>query len=736
MMKLTKNFIILFILKIDKNLLKILNSRNYLVYNKYCIFIFINLIMLKNLNYISLDLETTGLDIKKDEPIQIGIVKFDNNFNILEKYKSYIKPQSNSLDLKNIVKFVTNINVNDLQDAPYIQDILKQISKYFDKNTVIIGHNIMFDINILSKYMDLSFVKTLDTFHLSHSIFHFLPSYSLEIISEILKKEYNIIIDGDYHDALTDSLASYNIFKFFVERFGNLSNKFPILKNCILRSESIYNQIFDIKDDYYVDKSNYFLPGLKKEVAVNSKIINKGPDNTISKSKDGDKFYVGDESFKKVLYDIATTNKKGIICFQNPSKLKIAKTLLSNLGVKNIGYLGNNSIFDKENTNLFLGKDNFNFFEINFLIKYFSQYDKGHGFLDLSLANDFKISNFLQKGIDKKLSDIVLANHYNLFEFIKNKNISDYKIYFFDRDTWYNSLSKYLNKPFDLYFVIYKLEFFIYKYEIKGLDIYELNKFYTKFIIFTGILFKEITKQFIGISKDIVEIDYIKGNIDFYLSNKLFNSLREDLLVISEKLENEDRDCIVDFFDDMDDIFNNICLIKKMMYDENKFYFTFYRTNNLINYQEFMDFFDKNEVVFFSNNTKEGFYSIGGDKSYSNIKLSKQNDKNKIIDNISKHNNIFILCVNKNKSKELFEYLLNNNYNLNYELLFENITGGVGKNIYYSQIKNKKIVVGGFEFLLNLMSSKISFDHIYVYYAPGAFEKQIIKDIHWYTGIL
>jgi len=94
--------------------------------------------MLKDLNYVCFDLETTGLNIEKDEPIQIGILKFDKNFKILETYKTYIKPRKDIDELRNIVSFITGLKLENLETAHYIEKLLPEFSKYFDEKTVLI----------------------------------------------------------------------------------------------------------------------------------------------------------------------------------------------------------------------------------------------------------------------------------------------------------------------------------------------------------------------------------------------------------------------------------------------------------------------------------------------------------------------------------------------------------------------------------------------------------------------
>jgi DNA polymerase III alpha subunit (gram-positive type) len=57
--------------------------------------------------YVSFDFETTGLDVTKDEPIQLGIVRFDHEGNVIDTFCSCIKPKKPIKELKSIVRFIT-----------------------------------------------------------------------------------------------------------------------------------------------------------------------------------------------------------------------------------------------------------------------------------------------------------------------------------------------------------------------------------------------------------------------------------------------------------------------------------------------------------------------------------------------------------------------------------------------------------------------------------------------------
>ena len=88
---------------------------------------------MQSYTYIGLDFETTGLDITKDEPIQIGIVAIDANGKVTDSFQSLIKPNKKTDELKHIVGFITGLSITDLESAPTRDEILQQIQKFFDE---------------------------------------------------------------------------------------------------------------------------------------------------------------------------------------------------------------------------------------------------------------------------------------------------------------------------------------------------------------------------------------------------------------------------------------------------------------------------------------------------------------------------------------------------------------------------------------------------------------------------
>ena len=81
--------------------------------------------------YIWLDFETTGLDIDKDEPIQIWIVEIAPNGTITQEFSSLIKPNKDINQLKTIVWFITGIKIEELEKAPETEEIKQKITSFF-----------------------------------------------------------------------------------------------------------------------------------------------------------------------------------------------------------------------------------------------------------------------------------------------------------------------------------------------------------------------------------------------------------------------------------------------------------------------------------------------------------------------------------------------------------------------------------------------------------------------------
>ncbi|MDP2642773.1 MAG: exonuclease domain-containing protein [Candidatus Peregrinibacteria bacterium] len=162
--------------------------------------------------FISLDLETTGIDPLKNKIIEFGAVKFDLNGQ-KETLQILINP---GIALPDIIKYITHITDEELKDAPAFTEKAQEI-KDFIGDAPIVGHNIQFDISFLNAN-GLNLTNPLyDTFPFSSIIYPDLPTYSLEVLSEILNLSHE-----EKHRALEDSVAAMELFMKLSEKFQEL----------------------------------------------------------------------------------------------------------------------------------------------------------------------------------------------------------------------------------------------------------------------------------------------------------------------------------------------------------------------------------------------------------------------------------------------------------------------------------------------------------------------------------
>jgi len=162
--------------------------------------------------FVSLDLETTGLDKRIDRIIEFGAVKFDLNGNS-ETLQILINPGTK---IPEFITYLTGITDEELKDGVTFEEAKEKISKFIG-DSVIIGHFVQFDIDFLkSKGMEVN-NDYYDTSELARIFFPGLPSYSLEILSGILQLTHE-----EKHRALDDSIAAQGLFLKIIEQIKSL----------------------------------------------------------------------------------------------------------------------------------------------------------------------------------------------------------------------------------------------------------------------------------------------------------------------------------------------------------------------------------------------------------------------------------------------------------------------------------------------------------------------------------
>jgi len=226
---------------------------------------------------ICFDLETTGLDKYNDEIIEISMIKFDEKtFKILEKFSTLINPETK---IPSIISNITNIFDEDVQDAPILDDIKKDILDFIWE-LPLLWHNTFFDRGFLiEKWINISDNIVVDTFFLANILCFNEISLNLEMLCKAFKMPFSWA-----HRAENDA-------KMTIKLFEKLKNKFKLLNK---KKKSLLYCIFDIScDKNILFLKKYLFGDFKNEIDFEK--FEKSILNIIWKYKNEDDFITNNE---------------------------------------------------------------------------------------------------------------------------------------------------------------------------------------------------------------------------------------------------------------------------------------------------------------------------------------------------------------------------------------------------------------------------------------------------------
>lgn len=150
-------------------------------------------------DFVIIDIETTGLDLKYNEIIEIAAIKIRDN-QVVDTFDTLVIP---NFELDDYISELTGITNKMLADAPDIQDVLPDFVE-FVSNDILMGHNAHFDINFLydniNSFLDINFTNNfVDTMRLSKRLIKDIDHHRLCDIAEY----FGIVIE-EAHRALAD----------------------------------------------------------------------------------------------------------------------------------------------------------------------------------------------------------------------------------------------------------------------------------------------------------------------------------------------------------------------------------------------------------------------------------------------------------------------------------------------------------------------------------------------------
>lgn len=210
-------------------------------------------------NYSILDLETTGLDPKHDEIIEIGIIKVRNN-KIVDTYQTLVQPsrkyfddEDNEIYVDEFIEELTGITNEMLENSPKIEEVIENAINFISED-IIVGHNVNFDINFLydalKKHKSTEFSNNfLDLMKMARRAIKEINHHRLVDIANFF--EYNY----EPHRALTDCNATYDLLNLLIKYIED--NQLDV-SDATIKSHSKLDLTKLKSETLEIDTENYF----------------------------------------------------------------------------------------------------------------------------------------------------------------------------------------------------------------------------------------------------------------------------------------------------------------------------------------------------------------------------------------------------------------------------------------------------------------------------------------------
>lgn len=172
-------------------------------------------------DYVSIDLETTGLNPKEDTILEIGVVKVRDKQTV-ETFHTLLNPQR---EISRKVMDLTGISNDDIKGMPTFKEIQYDLLNFIQEDTLL-GHHIIFDYSFLKKAfvnngavsnkgIDTFEKKGIDTLKMARQKITQIESRSLISLCEYYQ------IELDAHRALNDARATSSLYLKMADQFYN-----------------------------------------------------------------------------------------------------------------------------------------------------------------------------------------------------------------------------------------------------------------------------------------------------------------------------------------------------------------------------------------------------------------------------------------------------------------------------------------------------------------------------------
>src|SRR5690606_10680690 len=155
--------------------------------------------------YVSLDVETTGLNPQNDDVIEVAVIVFTRQEEV-SRYSQLVRPRR-PIPLQ--ISRLTGISQEMLDESPRFEEIVDDLAAAIGDRPIV-GHNISFDMSMLAGEGFKPDNRLVDTYQLATALITDVPNYQLGTLAEYCGYR---IPEDDRHRALGDTEATAHVFQ-------------------------------------------------------------------------------------------------------------------------------------------------------------------------------------------------------------------------------------------------------------------------------------------------------------------------------------------------------------------------------------------------------------------------------------------------------------------------------------------------------------------------------------------
>ncbi|NFA61986.1 UvrD-helicase domain-containing protein [Clostridium sporogenes] len=224
---------------------------------------------LDNENVVVFDVESTGINTTEDEIVQIAGVKINNKGEVIESFQKFLVPNKSVGDSYLVHGFSDEFLKENGGDK---KTVLKKFLEFIE-GTVVIGHNVTFDITILNSELErLSLEKSnfktyYDTLDIARRFYPNLTNHKLETLSHLFNTETK-----SSHDAMEDILATKDVLMFMLKEKvkPTMINRMAVYSKYIKKFKSLYEEISTLKELSYMKNPKNMIGEIVNKTKIKS----------------------------------------------------------------------------------------------------------------------------------------------------------------------------------------------------------------------------------------------------------------------------------------------------------------------------------------------------------------------------------------------------------------------------------------------------------------------------------